>query len=185
MIRKANTEDRFEIAELTYMIWQDMGLEIVQKNDKSQVINAIERSQIDVHYRNHLSHIWVYEKNQRVAGMIVVYYGDKEYEYEQQWRHLELEDSMVLQEETPLPIMEANKGDMYIESVATFPEFRGQGIATELMQHILKSDHPTKWGLNCDVENQKAFALYQKLGFTVQESKMLYGHEYYYMIYHN
>lgn len=75
MIRKATYEDVHAIAELTYMIWQDMELEIVQRYAKSTVIHALMKSITDVHYRNALAHVHVYEENQQVAGMIVAYPG--------------------------------------------------------------------------------------------------------------
>lgn len=182
MIRKAIKEDCNSIAELIYMIWKDMELEIVQKYSQAQVMDAIRKSQIDSHYRNHLSHIWVYEVNEQVAAIIVVYDGNRENDYEQQWHHLDLPD-IVLTQGTPLPVMESNQGDMYIESVATFPEFRGKGVATQLIRHVLEMNDQVTWGLNCDVTNEKAFLLYKKLGFSTEEEKALYGHRYYYMTY--
>ncbi|MBT2813505.1 GNAT family N-acetyltransferase [Staphylococcus coagulans] len=183
MIRKATYEDVHAIAELTYMIWQDMELEIVQRYAKSTVIHALMKSITDVHYRNALAHVHVYEENQQVAGMIVAYPGKNEAQYEKEWERLQFDTPIELKHTTPLPVLEADEGDIYIESIATFPEFRGRGIARQLMRYLLSSDNHATWGLNCEYINEKAYQLYRKMGFETVKDKMLYDHRYRYMKY--
>lgn len=183
MIRKAKTQDINDIAELIYIIWQDMELEIIKKYDKSKVIQAIIQSQIDVHYRTHLSHIWVYETEGEVAGIVIAYDGAHEQQYEAEWLNLKLSDTMSLQTQTPLPVMEADVSDIYLDSVATFPKFRGRGIATQLLRTVISTDTERTWALNCDFDNHRALKLYQKLGFSIHSYKTLYHHKYYYMTY--
>ena len=185
MIRQAVEKDVHAIASLTYIIWQDMELEIVTRYPKEQVIAAIEASATEVHYRNHLSHVHVYEVEGHVAGMIVAYPGWQEQTYELAWSSLPVAETLPLSTGTPLPVMEADTTDIYIEAVATFPEYRGRGIASQLLQYLITSEPDTTWSLNCDHNNYGAFKLYQKLGFDVKKEKKLYDHDYYYMTYQN
>ncbi|QHW36526.1 GNAT family N-acetyltransferase [Staphylococcus ursi] len=185
MIRKATSQDARAIAELTYLIWQDMELEIVRRYEKETVIAALVKSAIEVHYRNHIEHVDIYEIAGQVAGILIAYPGQYEAEYEQAWQNLTLDENIQLETGTPLPVLEAERGDDYIEAIATFPEFRGRGIATKLIQARLQSNPEATWSLNCDEHNERAYQLYRKLGFREKMKKVLYGHEYHYMIYQN
>ena len=44
MIRQARPEDRFDIAKLVYMVWDDMELELVKHLPKDMVLDAIEKA---------------------------------------------------------------------------------------------------------------------------------------------
>ncbi|QDW92001.1 GNAT family N-acetyltransferase [Staphylococcus chromogenes] len=183
MIREAKEADAQSIAELSYMIWKDMELEIVRKHPKEEVIQAIQHSVTDIPYRNHYRHVHVYEVDSQVAGMIVTYEGNKELQYEQSWRTLTCAKAFPLSTETPLPVKEADDGDIYIESIATFPAFRGRGIAKALMQHVMSHYKDQKLSLNCDQTNTVARRIYEQMGFQPTNKKTLYGHTYHYMTY--
>ncbi|HHU6750604.1 TPA: GNAT family N-acetyltransferase [Staphylococcus pseudintermedius] len=185
MIRKATPQDARAIAELTYLVWQDMELEIARRYEKETVIAALVKSATEVHYRNHIEHVDIYEVAGQVAGILITYPGQYEAAYEQAWQNLTLAENIQLEMGTPLPVLEAEYGDAYIETIATFPEFLGQGIATKLIQARLQSNPEATWSLNCDEQNERAYQLYRKLGFQEKMKKALYGHEYRYMTYHN
>lgn len=61
------------------------------------------------------------------------------------WNELPLEEDMKAYG-TPLPIKEAKDDEWYIETVATFPEYRGQGIATQLFEYLIDA-YPDKSGV--------------------------------------
>lgn len=182
MIRKATPSDNKQIAKLYYLIWKDMELDIVKEISKKSMINLLELSIVNVHYRTYYKNIWVYEKNNEVAGCIIAYDGSKEMEYEEQWNQLPLEEDIRLVG-TPLPIKEAKNDEWYIEAVVTSPDYRGQGIATQLLEHLITTSFNKKWSLNCDYNNEKALKLYKQLGFKWVEDINLYGHDYLHMIY--
>lgn len=102
--------------------------------------------------------------------------------FEQQWELLPLEED-IRQIGTPLPVKEAKNDEWYIEGVVTSPDYRGQGIATQLFKHLITEDPNKKWSLNCDYDNKKALKLYKQLGFKWVEDINLYGHDYLHMIY--
>lgn len=180
MIRRARPSDNRQIAKLCYIIWQDMELELTQTFTKERVIEAIELSIVNVKYRTYYEHIWIYEKEGVVAGCIIAYPGEKELDLERQWLNLPLEED-IRELGTPLPQQEAYNDEIYIEAVATFPEYRGQGIATQLLKHLIDTDKHAKWSLNCDYDNEGAFKLYSKLGFKENGDIDLYGHQYHHM----
>lgn len=49
MIRQARPEDRFDIAKLVYMVWDDMELELVKHLPKDLVLDAIEKAVLMQH----------------------------------------------------------------------------------------------------------------------------------------
>lgn len=185
MIREAKKADAREIAELSYIIWKDMELEIVEKYSETEVVNAIQQSITEIPYRNNYQHIHIYEIENKVAGMIIAYRGDKELAYEHAWADLDSAKYLTLSTNTPLPVKEAEDKTIYIESIATFPKYRGRGIAKKLMKHIIDKYEGETLSLNCDQTNHLARNFYEKMGFEVTKQIQLYGHDYDYMRYQN
>ena len=181
MIRKAKPSDTPKIAELCYIIWSELDIQMVKDIDKSRLLKIMEQSMIDVPYRGHYSNTWVYEIEGEVAGCLIAYPGDKEIALEQAWLDLDLDDD-IRSYGTPMPMKEANDDEWYIETVATFPQYRGRGVATQLVQHVIASYSDEKWSLNCDVHNDGALYVYKKLGFQIASEFDLYGHMHYHMI---
>ena len=93
MIRKAKTSDNRQIAELCYLIWRDMELDITKEITKDRIIEAIELSIVNVRYRSFYEHIWVYEKDGVVAGCVIVSW-ERGNGFEQQWLKLPLEEDI-------------------------------------------------------------------------------------------
>ncbi len=154
--------------------------DITKEITKNRVIKAIELSIVNVTYRTLYEHIWVYEKDGVVVGCIIAYPGTEELKFEQQWDDLPLEDD-IMRLGTPLPEKESFDDEMYIEAVATIPKYRGQGIASQLLKHLISTDTTIKWGLNCDYANECALKLYEKIGFEDVGEMNLYGHRYHHM----
>ena len=53
----------------------------------------------------------------------------------------------------------------YIESVVTHPEARDKGVATRLMEHVMKKSTYTEYRLSVTDKNRKALSIYRRLGF--------------------
>lgn len=181
MIRQARPEDRFDIAKLVYMVWDDMELELVKHLPKDMVLDAIEKSCVDATYRTFYQHVLVYEIENKVAGCIISYSGENELKYEKAWELLDLPEE-IKQYGTPLPLKEAKDDEYYIETIATFEAYRGRGIATKLLTSLLESNTHVKWSLNCDINNEAALKLYKKVGFISDEQIELYKHMYHHLI---
>lgn len=63
---------------------------------------------------------------------------------------------------------ETEPGEVYIDSLYVLPDFRGQGLASDLIRHVIENrrvdDKP--FGLLVEPENVKAKTLYEKSGFS-------------------
>src|SRR5699024_376942 len=181
MIRKAKPKDKHDIAKLCYIIWDQLDLELVENTEKERLLKIMEQSVVDVNYRGHYSNTWVYEIDGIIAGWLIAYPVSKELELEKAWLEMDLDDDTRAYG-TPMPMKEANDDEWYIETVVTFPEYRGRGAATKLIEHMLEIYPDEKWSLNCDILNEGALHVYKKLGFEATSEFDLYGHMHYHMI---
>ncbi|MBR5455155.1 MAG: GNAT family N-acetyltransferase [Rikenellaceae bacterium] len=81
---------------------------------------------------------------------------------------------------TPSIPDETEAGEFYLDSVATLPSFRGQGIGRALIKALydkafaLGHQHV---GLIVDVDNPRAERLYTSLGFERVGSRLFFGHQ--------
>ncbi|HCW34844.1 MAG TPA: GNAT family N-acetyltransferase [Staphylococcus sp.] len=186
MIRPAVKEDAEKLSELMFMIWHDMELPLVVQNDKETVLRLLEQASVESEYRNHYKHSQVYEVDGEVAGFLNCYSGTDEKQLEENWYNIAFKDSFKL-EGTPLPEHEADNGDLYIDSVAVFSEYRGRGIASKLIEDAIERAKERGFkqvSLNCEFDNEGAMKLYEKLGFKPSYVRKLSGHDYKYMIKH-
>ena len=53
MIRQAHPSDNKRIAELCFMIWEDMELDIVNEISQERIMNILELSIVNVEYRSY------------------------------------------------------------------------------------------------------------------------------------
>ena len=60
------------------------------------MINLLELSIVNVHYRTYYKNIWVYEKIMRWPVVLSLMMVRKEMEYEEQWNQLPLEEDIRL-----------------------------------------------------------------------------------------
>lgn len=186
MIRSAVKDDAKNLSELMFMIWNDMELPLVVQNDKETVLKVLEQACVDGVYRNHYKHSQVFEIDGKVAGFLNCYSGSKEKHLEENWHDIEFKVPFKL-EGTPLPEQEADNGDLYIDSVAVYSEYRGRGIASKLIENTFERAKERGFkqvSLNCEFDNEGAMKLYEKLGFKPSYDRKLSGHDYKYMIKH-
>ena len=97
--------------------------------------------------------------------------------------HFIPEDKRKIAEET-LQILSflrvlRSPGYLQLESIFTLPEYRGKGIITQLIHHILeeqKRKHPELPGVEIQLssDNKAAIHTYQKCGFEITEMRMAY-----------
>ena len=67
--------------------------------------------------------------------------------------------------------------EIHINNVAVLPQFRGQGMGTTLMQHVLLEARrlgAKRATLEVRASNQAALRLYQRLGFYVAATRKYY-----------
>lgn len=74
---------------------------------------------------------------------------------------------------------ETEAGEIYIDSLAVFPQYRNQGIASQLLQAAIQQARDNKApaiGLLVDKGNPNAERLYTKLGFEYRNDATWGGH---------
>ncbi len=82
---------------------------------------------------------------------------------------------------------EADHDEFYIDTLSVSFDYAGRGIGTALMQaaeqRAWQHQHK-KLSLNVDEENERAYRLYQHLGYQTEKIVYLYGHPYQHMLKH-
>ena len=74
---------------------------------------------------------------------------------------------------------ETQAGELYIDSLAVDPEYRGMGIAKQLLEATIQKSremHLPATGLLVDTGNPRAELLYNKVGFRVVDTNTWGGH---------
>lgn len=117
-----------------------------------------------------------------VAGAIVGYDGKDLHALRRRFQqealaHLQMDYSQMDDE--------TQEGEYYIDSLAVYPEYRKRGIATMLLQRMIK--HAESFylpaALLVDKANPKAEQLYMSLGFKYRNDAMWGGHEMRHLVY--
>lgn len=178
-ITQATPNHATDIAQLVMMAMTDeCCLNLAGKGntlaDFARVMNrltAADHSQYS--YRNTLVAI---DDDGQVAGAIVSYDGGQLHALRQAFidemkREVGIDHSGIADETGP--------GEWYLDSLAVYPQYRGQGIAHLLLQAVVERAQKAglRAGLLVDKGNPKAERLYRSIGFEYVNDAMWGGHE--------
>ncbi len=173
--------------DITRLIMQAMSDECCQNlagpdhtlNDFARVMLSLVRSgHTQYSYRNALVAL---TPDGRVAGACVGYRGDDLHSLREAFisaarRHFQIDYTGMADETRP--------GEYYIDSLAVYPEYRRQGIATALLRAA--ADHARSIGLPAallvDKGNPNARRLYESVGFAAAGDTTWGGHPMTHMI---
>ena len=75
---------------------------------------------------------------------------------------------------------ETEAGEYYLDSIAVLPEFRGQGVASALINAFCDkafAQGHNRVGLIVDFDNPNAEKLYTSLGFERVGTRIFFGHK--------
>ncbi|MEQ5834850.1 GNAT family N-acetyltransferase [Marinobacter sp. NFXS9] len=173
-IIKATPEHGFAIAELALMAGEgipDYFWEMARRPDQSSLEYGAERAaSADQNFSFKNAHLAV--DQDRVTGMLLGY---------------RLPDAGAAEDLSSLPdfirpLVELEQqvpASYYINMLATYPAFRGQGIGTALMDNVPEWAHAA----GCDLasvevfeQNPGALRLYQRLGYQIVDSRDVVPH---------
>ena len=133
----------------------------------------VEMEDSQYSYRNVLA---AYTSSGILAGICVAYDGAKLHQLRRRFYEAALEAFGI--DYTGMT-GETEDGEFYIDSLAVSSNFRGKGIASQLLQATIERGAelgiPTV-GLLVDKGNPKAEALYQRLGFVYVNDSTWGGH---------
>ena len=115
-----------------------------------------------------------------LAGGIVAYDGAKLYPLRgKTWDIIE-----NITGKRPFIVDETQAGECYLDSLAVLPEYRGKGIAKQLILSLaekVKNEGIPYVGLLVDVDNERGQALYKSVGFKFVNKSDFLGHKMYHL----
>ena len=183
MIRQPKPEERKQIIPLIHTIMEDMELPILKEVSPSTLHTMLEEAMLHKDFRYSLTNTLVYIEDGAVAGAIFGYHGHLEPRIDgpfyQLYETYNIPSSIRLYEDS-----ETQAGEWYIDILSVHPNHRRKGIGMKLLQaaeELAQKQGASVIALNCDESNDKAYQLYQKLGYTTISTKILSGHSYYHM----
>lgn len=174
IIRKATKNDSDTIAKVVLLA---IGVDIERLSEHTSPFNyelvkaLAEREDSQYSYKN----CYVCEVNGNVAGAICSYDGARLYELRTAlFQELEKRGTQLGKKITD----ECESGELYIDSLAVFKEYRGQGVAKALIAKVEEKSHELDipiLGLLVDKENPNAERLYSSLGFESVNTREFLG----------
>ena len=178
-ITQASPNHATDIAQLVMMAMtdeccQNLAGEGNTLADFARVMNRLTAADYSQYsYRNTLVAI---DDDGQVAGAIVSYDGGQLHALRQAFidemkREVGVDHSGIADETGP--------GEWYLDSLAVYPQYRGQGIARQLLQATVEraQEAGLPAGLLVDKGNPKAERLYRSIGFEYVNDAMWGGHE--------
>ncbi len=180
-IRHAQPTDAEAAVPLLIEANGDITKRITGETDWGKVELALfELFQRDDNLHSYL-YTYVAELDGKVAGIMGIYPGDYEAEFNQnlsKWlakkgaKNLEID-------------AEAAPGELYINTICINPEFRNKGIGTQLFayaEEIAKQTGFTKLSLNVEIQKEPAIRLYKRLGYEIVSPWTIIGEPFYHMV---
>ena len=183
MIRQPIPEERMQMIPLIQTIMKDMELPILKEISPSTLHAMLKEAMLHEDFRYSLTNTLVYIEDGSVAGAIFGYHGHLEPQIDdpfyQLYESYNIPSSIRLYEDS-----ETQAGEWYIDILSVHENYRRKGIGMKLLQAVedlAKQQGASVIALNCEEINDKAYQLYQKLGYTATSTKNLSGHSYYHM----
>ncbi|MDX4060121.1 GNAT family N-acetyltransferase [Aliarcobacter skirrowii] len=179
MIKKANKQNIENISKLIYDAIHEVSNSLTGENEEHKILKTLENYiQMDV-CRLSYNNIYTYEiDNKNVAILLAYNSNDVEKLDKPMIEHLKTKNIFLKSFEK-----ECFDDEFYIDTISVLEDYQGQGIAKELFafaQQKAKEQGFKKLSLLVDLENKKAKALYEKLGFldntTLEVSKTQFSH---------
>ncbi len=183
MIRQPSEDERAQIIPLILTIMEDMELPILKEVSPNTLHTMLEEAMLQENFRYSLTNTLVYIEDETVSGAIFGYHGHLEERIDDPFYQLyetyNIPSSIRLYEDS-----ETQAGEWYIDILSVHENHRRKGIGMKLLQAVealAKKQGANVIALNCEEINDKAYQLYQKLGYTATSTKILSGHSYYHM----
>ncbi len=181
MIRPARPEDALEAANLIMIVLKDMDLDIFNRLPEEQVRDLLVQSYMkDEVYRYGFRNALVKEINGSVAGIVFGYPDHLENDIDNAFITV-LSENNLSEEFKLFTEPEVFQNEWYIDTLVTSPDFRGQGVASELLiaiADLAKQCDKQVLGLNVDKVNEHAKQIYLRSGFENVGELTIANHTY-------
>ncbi|HCM89300.1 MULTISPECIES: GNAT family N-acetyltransferase [Vagococcus] len=181
MIRSAEPKDANEAMDLVMIVLRDMELDVFNKLAEDDVKKLLIKAFIkEPNYRYGFNNAIVKEIDGHVAGVAFGYPDHLEKNIDDAFINLLLNHN--LSEEYKLfHDEETFKDEWYLDTLVTSPDFRGKGVARELLDslpYLAKKHNRNKLGLNVDTINESARRIYLNNGFEKVGQIEISNHDY-------
>ena len=177
-IRKATESDAPLIAKVVAMAIGEEGTRHYCGDDHQSVLEEIARLENSQYsYRNAI----IAEVNGIPAGAAVAYDGADLYAL----RDVTLKHIFNRTGKTHNIEDETDASEVYLDSIAVLPEYRGLGIGKRLLQTLKAktlNEYGKNLGLLVDFENPNAERLYKSVGFERMNVKDFLGHKMWHLV---
>jgi ribosomal protein S18 acetylase RimI-like enzyme len=182
MIRKAELHDKAEISKLHYMAAPNIFTYFFVS--QTTAINILDRLYEAPETIFSKVFFWVHEEDGTIKGAICIFPGKDKKLLEKNIGKYGKELVRVAGFFPALKMMfrgslskympTTNDDELYIQAIAVFPEYRGQRIASGLLQHAFeyaKQLQLQKVSLLVELPNEHALLVYKKYGFTITSTQ--------------
>ena len=181
VIRFAETKDVHQVVKLIYLAIKDIAYQLTGETTYELAIAQLERFYLEEGNRFSRQLIQVKEVDNNVVGMILCYDGQAASQlYAPIWHHLKQKQIKEATIDN-----EADDDEYYIDALAVDPLHQGRGIAKQLFaaaEHYARIHQFGKIALNVDVTNEKALALYERLGYKKTKQIPINKRPYWHMV---
>ena len=181
MIKQAQKHNITNISTLILDAIHHIANTLTGENEKSKILETLDKYITMDTNRLSYKNIWIYEKENQTVGLILAYNSND----------VEKLDTPILEHLKSKNIFldsfdkECFEDEFYIDTVSVNENFQGKGIAKELFAFIEKKAKELEFdkvSLLVDLENPKALALYEKIGFKKNRILEVSNHSYHHMI---
>lgn len=183
MIRKAKKTDAKLVAPLLYNALHEIAEKITGSTVETEVLLGLETWFSKEKNRLSYENCFVYEQDGGGAvGVIVAYHGSEATMLDapivHHLRELHKDESITLEKEAELD-------EYYIDTLSVSSVYGGKGIGSKLIEaaeiYATEKEHE-KIALLVNLENKRAYSLYEKLGYKKDQIVMLVGEPYAHLV---
>lgn len=168
-IRKGRKSDAPDIARaIINAVGEEIAMHFAGSEERRPLVDRLftELAEAEDSQYSYLNSLVAEAEDGKTAGIIVAYDGARLHELRRAFIRKAAEILCLELDETKMHD-ETSPDEIYLDSLAVWPEYQRQGLARKLIaaagEAHKESGKPL--GLLCEPENLNAFALYQKLGF--------------------
>ncbi|MFB5546777.1 GNAT family N-acetyltransferase [Bacillus cereus] len=182
MIRKAKKTDAKLVAPLLYNALHEIAEKITGSTVETEVLLGLETWFSKEKNRLSYENCFVYEQDGGAVGVIVAYHGSEATMLDapivHHLRELHKDESITLEKEAELD-------EYYIDTLSVSSVYGGKGIGSKLIEaaeiYATEKEHE-KIALLVNLENKRAYSLYEKLGYKKDQIVMLVGEPYAHLV---
>ena len=180
MIKNAQKQDAKICIKLLNLAMEDIAYKLSGYDDPAKSDEILEKFFKSETNRLSYKNVYVYRRDEQIIAAMCAYFGGDVAQLDREIsQHL-----MALGKDAQVE-KECFDDEFYIDSIAVDENFRGQGLAKELIRHSFvkaKELGHKKVSLIVDINKPKVRKFYESLGFKFNTKKIINLHEYDHMI---